>query len=376
MIAARCVLSLWIFLATVDMLQALPLMRASNVLSQRKFSSVGEDHQPGANSPYSWCKDGKLLPQLYLLGAAKSATSSIAAYLMQNGIQAYPPDGPPGDPTVKEWHFFDNQYNDVHDVTPQFLEGVRRAWMDELPACPPADEPRMIGDYTPSNLRLVPLPEGWVGGFKQPTHANLPLTLQYFYGEELYPKLNFMVTMRDPLARFQSHWYLMKQIAPHFIDPKIQLSEIRADEYTFDRHVRLILQKARRDSHYDWMLFASMYGSQLKSWLERFEARQFIIAPMMFLVNDETNDLSSLSKQLRIPLHETDPLHENSVAHPSVSQDCSPDTIAMFNRFMEDDHRLLLEELAKASLQGASLVGYNGSLGNKTEIDAWLLSGM
>jgi len=98
---------------------------------------------------------------------------------------------------------------------------------------------------------------------------------------------------------------------------------------------------------------------------------------MMIALNGITSTFSSLSKQLGIPLNETHThLDENSVSHPSVSEDCSPDTIAMFNHFMEDDHRLLLEELAKASLEGASLVGYTGSLGNKSDIDAWLLSGM
>mmetsp|Transcript_49967 Transcript_49967/g.107074 ORF Transcript_49967/g.107074 Transcript_49967/m.107074 type:complete len:364 (+) Transcript_49967:114-1205(+) len=363
MVAARCVLSLWILLVTVNMSQALHLIHASKVLPESKFSSVGEDHQPGATAPYSLCKDGKLLPQLYLLGAAKSGTTTIATYLLQNGIltQAYPD-------IEKEWHFFDWRYYGVQNVTPQFLEGLRHDWMYELPPCTPADEPRMIGDYTPDNLRLVPLPEGSSGGFSQPTHADLPLTLQYFYGEELYPKLTFMVMMRDPLDRFQSSWYFFRERHKHVetIDP----------EATFDRHVREVLHDAN-NSHYRLRLWQSMYGSQLKSWLERFEARQFIFAPMMIALNGITSTFSSLSKQLGIPLNETHThLHENSSPHPSVSEDCSPGTIAMFDHFMEDDHRLLLEELAKASLEGASLVGYTGSLGNKSDIDAWLLSGM
>mmetsp|Transcript_36120 Transcript_36120/g.78814 ORF Transcript_36120/g.78814 Transcript_36120/m.78814 type:complete len:362 (-) Transcript_36120:75-1160(-) len=361
MVAARCVLSLYILLVTVNMSQALQLINASKVPPQSKFSSVGEDHQPGATAPYSLCKDGKLLPQLYLLGAAKSGTTTIAEYLLRNGIltQAYPN-------IEKEWHFFDWRYYGVQNVTPQFLEGLRHDWMYELPPCTPADEPRMIGNYHPDNLRFVPLPEGSAGGFAQPTHADLPLTLQYFYGEELYPKLTFMVMMRDPLERLQSGWYFSRR---YQLDPE--------DTFAFDRHLREVLQTAKHNGRYSIRLWQSMYGSQLKSWLERFEARQFVFAPMMIAVNNVTSTLSSLSKQLGIPLNETHThLDENSVSHPSVSEDCSPGTIAMFDHFMEDDHRLLLEELAKASLEGASLVGYTGSLGNRSEIGAWLRSGM
>merc|ERR1740121_49125 len=100
---------------------------------------------------------------------------------------------------------------------------------------------------------------------------------------------------------------------------------------------------------------------------------------MKSTLNSDTSALSRImSKQLGIPLSAPDGHFpkQNPSYHKSVSEDCSPDTIAMFNRLMEDDHRLLVEELAKASLEGASLVGYNGSLGNKSETNAWLLSGM
>eukprot|EP00971_Amphidinium_carterae_P007873 155748-Amphidinium_carterae.1 len=115
----------------------------------------------------------------------------MADDLMQSGIQSVAEvssAGPWSPWDEKEFHFFLRclrRNNYTWD-----LEVARQAWFDSMPSCNASDQAgdrRIIGDFTPNHLALVPPANGWtLVGLVHPAdkHAadmNLPQSLQVIY---------------------------------------------------------------------------------------------------------------------------------------------------------------------------------------------------
>merc|ERR1719502_1389331 len=95
----------------------------------------------------NFCFEGKLLPQFYLLGAPKCATTSFSMELGRHGhVREAPKLWSP-----KEWHFWE------HFATESDTEKAREVFFAALGACP--KERLVLGDYSINNLAAVPLPK-------------------------------------------------------------------------------------------------------------------------------------------------------------------------------------------------------------------------
>eukprot|EP00930_Biecheleria_cincta_P035122 TRINITY_DN24189_c0_g2_i1.p1 TRINITY_DN24189_c0_g2~~TRINITY_DN24189_c0_g2_i1.p1 ORF type:complete len:404 (+),score=69.33 TRINITY_DN24189_c0_g2_i1:81-1292(+) len=348
-------------------------------LSAEKEESIWEDDKISLAEGNSFetsagklCVEGKHVPQLYVLGAAKTGTTSLADDLMQNNTV-------PAVPGVneKEFQFFNPYYNSNtptnYSMAPARLEAMRQHWLDHMPPCAEesVDAPQVIADYSVDNLRFVPMPSGGLEEGKAVFNDfNLPSVLQNFYQQQNYiSELVFVVMIREPLARFQSHWYYGQEWTRKYEDiPKGE----------FDQELSRQIQQAANEKVYNFRLWASMYGAQLQTWLHRFSASQFMFIPTQSYsasTEDRLTVLNELSARLNTPfqLQRSAPAkRSNPSQHPKLSEDVTPGNAAMFNRFMEKDHQLLLELLAQASLKGAYLGGYTGRPGSTGDIDSWL----
>jgi len=346
-------------------------------LSAEKEATVWEDDSIALTEGNSiimaggkLCVNGKHVPQLYVLGAAKTGTTSLADDLMQNNaVPAVPGDD------EKEFQFFNPYYNSNtptnRSMAPARLEAIRQHWLDQMPPCAQesVDAPQVIADYSVDNLRFVPMPLGGLEeGRAVANDFNLPSVLQQFY-QNRTSELVFVVMMREPLARLQSHWYYGQEWTRKYED--ISKGE-------FNQELSRQTQRATNEKVYNFRLWASMYGAQLQTWLQYFSASQFMIVPTQSYsatAEDRSTVLSELSERLNAPFelqHSASAKHSNPSQHPELSEDTTPDNVAMFNRFMEKDHQLLLQLLAQASLKGAYLGGYTGRPGSTGDIDSWL----
>lgn len=316
------------------------------------------------------CVGGKHVPQLYVLGAAKTGTTSLADDLMQNNTV---PAVPGRD--EKEFQFFNAYYNSNiptnSSMAPAHLEAMRQHWLEQMPPCAQesVDAPQVIADYSVDNLRFVPMPLGGLEeGRAVVNDFDLPSVLREFYGNYT-SELVFVVMIREPLARLQSHWYYGQEWTRKYEDiPKGE----------FNQELYRQTERAANEKVYNFRFWASMYGAQLQTWLQSFSASQFMFVPTQSYSSTaeaRSEILSALSARLSTPFelqHSASAKHSNPSQHPELSEDITPDNAAMFNRFMEEDHKLLLRLLAQASLKGAYLGGYSGRPGYTGDIDSWL----
>merc|ERR1719188_2702882 len=101
--------------------------------------------------------------------------------------------------------------------------------------------------------------------------------------------------MREPLERWLSGFYFNKQTHG------IPYRKISPDE--FDREVRRCLLEVKTHNQYNFRVWASMYGGQLEGWLERFQAKQFVFAPMRAYFGEETREtLGAVGDRVGFPL--------------------------------------------------------------------------
>jgi len=324
------------------------------------------------------CADGKLLPELYLLSAPKSSTTSIALQLIYAGVwRAH------DELNDKEFHFFDGMM-DWNIGTNASMKKQRKEWLKWFPPCPRSigtgDSPRrLLADFTPETMRLVPFPsEARRFGIYPPWHADygsqafLPV-LSYFYGD-LIGRVKFLVLLREPLSRMQSAWYHAESF--NFTN---LCADCRAKSFhhALQNHVERAL--ANPPEYSDW-LWSSMYGLQLTHWMEYFPARQFFVAPYKYFLDDKKDNIcrqfsETINFAIDCDSHGTPALHEWQHAHPGLDEDTTEHTRKRFKSIMDTHKHLLISKLAKAHSEGATLAGYSGATASTRDLMEWLENG-
>lgn len=317
------------------------------------------------------CSEGRLLPELYILGASKSGTTSLAEDLVKSGVgAALFSKRLPSNLSEKEFHFFDCSVQCRLDAKGRVMwSGNKSSWLQQLPSCPMDRE--ALGDFTPHNLRSVPLPPGANSSSTSQGVVHVPETLVSFYGETLKRKLAFVVLLEEPLKRFHSAYYHGKSI--NFDG---EWSGINGS--TFEESLRASLNAARSvpPRYSDQGLWAGMYSWHLQGFLRHFAAAQFIVVPSKAYFHGGTALCKMLSRHLTLDLcgrgDWSHTPHSNSHAHPPLEEDISLALRANFSAFMSPEYSRLIDVLADAHRDGAQLFNYNGTVGSGYEIDSWL----
>eukprot|EP00418_Pyrodinium_bahamense_P065597 CAMPEP_0179080550 /NCGR_PEP_ID=MMETSP0796-20121207/36209_1 /TAXON_ID=73915 /ORGANISM="Pyrodinium bahamense, Strain pbaha01" /LENGTH=353 /DNA_ID=CAMNT_0020777907 /DNA_START=93 /DNA_END=1154 /DNA_ORIENTATION=+ len=297
------------------------------------------------------CIDGRLLPELYVLGSPKCATTSLSTDLRRAGV---PSDVEP----EKESNFFNCLAEEVDDRL-QHISAVNYSnWLAEHPTCRDSDPRRVLADYTPNNLRMVPeVPKDDfnMGG------NDLPRILHSTYGKKL-ERLTMVVMLREPLHRMQSAFYYNGG-RPGYFEWSVVSSLDSTEE---GRPVPLSFMDV-------------FYARLLEGWLRYFQARQFYIIPFREYVAREGGKdavFEDLSERISFPLVPPGTVtHALRNTHPTVEQDVSASVTARFNRFIDGQNARLVSLLANMSSQGAGLAGYHGAKGSERSISEWLRNG-
>jgi len=324
------------------------------------------------------CIDGKHLPDLYVLGAQKSATSSFAGVLKHGGIHA-------SGPSYKEWHFFDSWAEHANWADPEMLEPKKKEWLAQLSLCPAHPEKRCTvnrdglvfcpakADYTPSNLRLVPYPDYATPDFStRCLNFNLPVVLKSLYGPEFADGIQFVVLLREPLARMQSAWYSLWKC-------KKSRSEFLFDTQgcggsDFQSDVLSAIEKFNStEKKVTELLWGSMYNTHIKAYRRVFQARQFMIIPMQMYVNHHDVLVATLRRRMKIGLPLTPRVEPHGhVLHPPVETDVREDVRTRFDELMSQEIQGLVATLASMGREHAVLAGYDRRTHKRKRIKEWL----
>lgn len=362
--------------------------------------------QEAGSGSQNLCVDGRLLPELYVLGAAKAATTSLAADLLGAGVEVAERDCRSKNDKcdgwvntsrltahVKEFHFFDFAM-DWLDGSVDAMEGQRRKWLSTLPQCDGTDTSggrRLIGDFTPDNLRLLPLPVGvepdgyFQGTFQswllkrgaaaraQATQReiNLPLALRQVYYKEQSNRLNFVVMLREPAERMQSHWYCC-------ICPDGDCRRSQYGSFSNDLREALVSAQSTPAVYNDWLWY-SLYGHHLEEWLTHFDSEQFTFVPYKeYVVGDKDRLCREIAQRLHFAMDCDSGSAEatwigRKNAHKRPQDDLEPAVFQKFQEFIAPENQHLVQLLAWAHTQGATLLNYETVVvGDKLSVKDWL----
>jgi len=330
------------------------------------------------------CANGRLLPEVYLLGSSKCATTELATELMDSGLvsaAAVSTAGPMFPGFDKEFHYFFRWWRSANYTID--VETLGRDLLESMPACSESlvGGQRMItGDYTPNHLALVPPGDGYrLTGATYPNDnemgaIDLAHTLHSIYSNYLGAATNrvrFIVNMREPLSRMQSAWYQHLSGNSIMGIPFIM-------QANFSEDLRLAVDGFEQ-GEISLLMWYSLQGRQLQQYLAVWESGQFFLQPYRYYVNLAKAEVcDELSHFLAYPVtcSEVVPVNEAAMhhSHPSIEDDAAPDLIERFQQLVAAENKLLVQQLTMAHQQGATLAHFAGSP-SIAAVEEWLTGG-
>lgn len=311
------------------------------------------------------CVDQHLVPELYVLGVPKGATTSLWMDTDRAGIKM-PVHGLFMD---KEFRFFlgQNLSEDIATMKPK--------WLANMPACSTQSR-EVVADFNPHNL--ASLSHAYNPGDRK-MGPGLPAVLKGLYGDGNAQRLRFMVMLREPLSRMQSHWHMNKMSFP-FVD--FGAKTFNDSMGMLHRELRT-RRKAGKNREWTW-LWESMYGLHLPIWLENFEAKQFLIVPMKEYTQGNAQaicrefsarlsfEIECVGEHPELMQRTNTNVHE----HVAIADELDESLIQAFqSEIFGDSNDKLVRALAEANAAGAYLANYEGTPGNVEATRAWLKQG-
>ena len=313
------------------------------------------------------CMDGRLAPQLFLLGAQKSATTLFASTLYRI----------PG-----MMHFAAKDKG--HQKEPHVFDGSiqrfgRSWWLSGYPNCSAEQKRAVSFDATPI-LYLKRAPSAIA---KQYTPQLCPLS-------SCSQRLHFIVLLREPLGRLQSAFY-------NWIRAGWNKAWSRTSGRTIQDYAEEVLQTGRDPCGGNvWGPFSgSLYAPQLRWWLEEqaFEPSQFMLVPYGTLVAPggvEAITRTVLHKLgLSMPAQlgtgcmmgktNSSRCNAGSSGAAAIESELRPETLAALRALLERTTgavkvaQVLVTQGRAATRTGVSLFGYTGA-SEPGPVAGWLRS--
>lgn len=300
------------------------------------------------------CVENHLVPELFLIGAQKSATTCLSTELSEGSSSIITPSKPglPGwTLNTKEPHFFDRE----------FQKG-KQSWLSHYPPCP--SYRAVASDMTPM-MQFLPV----------------PARILQWYGQDA-KHLTFVVLLRSPLHRMQSAFHHRQKVEAA---PKTDLQN-RTLGMSFEQYVAHVLADPdycpkrhitgapdEVDAFCD-----SLYVTQLTEWFARFSGSQFIVVPFKYVVartNETRSVAEALFRRLGIPgIHLPVIAGQLGVSgdYGPVAEELSDDTLTKLQKLLWD--LTGADKVAKLLVQHeANLYKFVGQ--KTTDITLWGKSG-
>lgn len=332
----------------------------------------------------SLCHQGKIVPRLYVIGAMKSATTSLAENLRSIGIGAAPMN------KGKEWNY-------VYDMTCRTdmpMDDIRNEWLNLLPPCPEAPAFQVWADFSVTTAQVAKLPDTMMhhptmglnahGYFGRGWHASE--LISFMHGPETRFDLTIVIMLREPLARMQSEYYFFKYMY-HKHDMRTKYAKMNdacagcnyAFSPTLADALRLTIQEARKSSSNspmqvtDW-LWRSIYAPQIEAFSNFFHASQLLVIPYRQYLSYHTLWICQELKRRMQFLSDCWSVagNETHVEHPSLEDDVSAELVQEFGMLMAPMNEHLVTVLTEVNAAGAILPGYIGPTGNMSQVKKWL----
>jgi hypothetical protein len=188
-------------------------------------------------------KKNTRLPDFLLVGAAKSATSSLHSYLDQHPQIAMS--------SQKESWFFSFHKKPPHYSSPGVLNDVVSELDEYLSLYDGAAANQLLGDACPSYLY---------------TYEDTIRNIRQLYSEQALAKLKIIISLREPVSRAFSQYYTFRRKVE---EPLI--FELAVQEDTINRRLQ-----ENWNIFYDYLGFG-MYSKQVEAFQQAFGKEQVLV---------------------------------------------------------------------------------------------------
>lgn len=292
------------------------------------------------------------VPQVYVLGAQKAGSSTLAYDLLTAGLHSGAKDG-----RTKELHRFDGHCSwrlepgrTEKDWAGESCSGTcRKFTKDEkdkfASSFNHSCSPIQYADMTPLNLRLL----------------GLPKVMADLYGAKAHD-LKFIIGLRDPVQRLHSGYYHESKFDNYAsFTEYVDMLRATVPEYKKNHTIGC---NYRVDQFY-----RSLYSRNIEPWLDQFAPDRFAIIPMsLYFRKAKIRQalLDTVSRHLNISsIHPKRVKVATAVnAHPdypSLEDDLSADRIEWLRKhYFRPDTKKLAKMLARAVGNGLVIAGYGG----------------
>lgn len=299
------------------------------------------------------CQQGKHLPELFVLGCQKCASSSFAEDILSTGTDSVHGMNPDKPHKKGDWHIFakmNERCGSLH----------KDCFLETLPPCDKFTG--VLGSFSADQFHLTDLSDLYeevdprLKSWKQ--HVDAPKLLSKYYGNDIKRPV-FTVLLREPLERFQSAYYFFLQTKDIMKSTGLQGSD-------FNQFTQRTVVQSQETGKYNWILWTSLYGKHMHAWSQQIDPSSMIIIPMYSYARATDGWLKacrSLSSRLNIVLRcgSRTASRENQNEHPPLSEDITEDSRNQFYKFLQGDHQKLVDVLVQINQGGGELVTFDGS---------------
>lgn len=305
------------------------------------------------------CIGGRLAPELYVIGAQKAGTTSLAEELAASPFIStftkleftnfYWPHYVSGFTfrTRKEPHFFDWYFDDGRD-----------AWLRSMDTC--RSDVRMVAaDMTP----MFQVKE-------------VPARIAQWYGAQSN-SLKFVVLLREPMSRMQSAFYHTKEYVEQSDLANVTFEQYVTrivDDSSICANLSLASLNGEIPENVHEPFCDSLYAEHFPHWFEYFDASRFTIVPFTFQISRDNITVSvadSILDDIGISRSHQPVAHDNARSHPKLDDDLNPELFAKVHDIIEARSGPLVLARIFVPLP-VQLYNYTGSSVDEEGIALWL----
>ena len=222
---------------------------------------------------------GRVLPDFVIIGAAKSGTTSLYAYLSDHPSVVPCTTNDPYFGSTKEVHFFDYDFDRGRDWYRSHFPLAR----DRAAFAAEHGRPFLTGEASPSYI----------------SHLWAPERIR-----QMLPEAKLIAVLRNPVDRAHSHFEMSRREG---VEPLASFEEAVAQE---EERLRPEVARMRSDPTYNswnfgcWSYLArSRYAEQLERWLELFPQDQFLFLKAEDLFEQPAETLDRAHAFLGLPAY-------------------------------------------------------------------------
>eukprot|EP00438_Fugacium_kawagutii_P006005 Skav200017 [mRNA] locus=scaffold2535:37130:38212:+ [translate_table: standard] len=359
-------------------------------MSALQLSASKQELSKADSSRQGACVEGNLLPNIYVLGAQKSATSTLSWALMNGaGVTL-------STKVLKSWKGGAiwgkeslivarslSHYAQENMTEPAVQKRFAGEWRSLFSSCEDFPNSSNVGEFTAENLAFTDpaFAKDWPTLsvareelFERETPLlgfDLPPVLRYSYGDH-FARVRFFVLLREPVSRVQSQLY-------QFQKNHCKREPLAADiPFDVTQHLREELRAFVEDHVVGYKIWHGLYGRHLLEWFSYWPSSQFLVVPYKYLSSETDTVCQSVQQHLALDFDCSQlrkRYNNDGASHPTLEQEVPEDLLRRVNQALQIEFKLLVDVLVNNSKSVVMPALKSQGDATPADVEQWLVRG-